>query len=128
MSCIDVVQRIGLSLQGASFSMIVSAALSSALESFRQNNIIPTRDGFEYEDMMKNYPKQGRAHHARALAITKLFTELGPAVQTPAIAPVDTRKQTRFKELAFRWNTSPENVSEEEQAEMKALVLELNPE
>lgn len=128
MACIDVVQKAGINLRGASFSMIVSAALSSAMESFRQNGIIPVRDGFEYEKMMQDYPKQGVAQHARALMVTKLFTDTGPATQMPPVVPVNSRKQQRWQELCFQHEHSPDNMSEEEVKEMHALALELNPE
>lgn len=129
MSCIDVVQKTGVNLQGASFTIIVSAALSSLLESMRQNGIIPTRDGFEYAQMMGSYPKQGKANHARALAITKTFQVAMPDGQMPAVASssVMKRKKARFDELAFKANHDEANMSVEEREELTTLVLELNP-
>lgn len=129
MSCIDVVQKTGVNLQGASFTIIVSAALSSLLESMRQAGVIPVRDGFEYAQMMGTYPKQGKANHARALAITKTFQVAMPSGQMPAVAhdPVMKRKKARFDELAFKTNNDLMNMSVEETTELQALVLELNP-
>lgn len=129
MSCIDVVQKTGVNLQGASFTIIVSAALSSLLESMRQAGVIPTRDGFEYAQMMGSYPKQGKANHARALAITKTFAIAMPTGQIPAIvaSPEVKRKRARFEELAFKVNNDPSNVDETERKEFDTLLHELNP-
>ena len=129
MSCIDVVKKTGINLQGASFTIIVSTALSSMLESFRQNGIIPTRDGFEYAEMMHSYPKQGKADHARALAITSTFNANMPKGQVPAALPNHAlaRKRLRFDELAHKSNNDAENMSIQDQAELDELVKELNP-
>ena len=127
MSCIDVVKKAGMNLQGASFSMIASAALSSSLESFRQNGIIPTRQGFEYLDMMKEYPMTDKQGRARALAINRTFQMLGSRLQVPAVVPMDPRKKVRFDALAFKNEADPHNMSVEEKEELSALALELNP-
>ena len=127
MSCVDVVKKTGLNLQGASFSIIVSAALSSMLESFRQNGVIPVRDGFEYNEIMGSYPKQGKSQHARALAITRTMNLAMPTGQVPAALPADPRKRIRFEELAFKANNDETNMSQEERAELQDLILELNP-
>lgn len=129
MSCIDVVQKTGVNLQGASFTIIVSAALSSLLESMRQAGVIPVRDGFEYAQMMGSYPKQGKANHARALAITKTFQVAMPSGHMPAVAhdPVMKRKKARFQELAQKNEIDPLNMDEAEKIEMQTLLHELNP-
>lgn len=127
MSCIDVVQKTGVNLKGASFAMIVSAALSSLLESMRQNGIIPDRDGFEYAEMMRDYPMPSKGERARALAITKTFNI--SAGQMPAVAsnPDMKRKKMRFDELAFKANNDAINMSHEEQSELTELTKELFP-
>jgi len=65
----------------------VSAALASAMETLRQNSIVPTRDGFEFSDIMAAFPKTVRSSRGRALAITKTFELAGSRAQVPAIAP-----------------------------------------
>ena len=125
MSCIDVIKKTGMNLQGASFTIIVSAALASMLESFRQNGIIPTRDGFEYNEIMKAYPMQDKSQRARALAITKTFDMA--SVQVPAANPVNPRKKLRFEELARKKNATPESMDSEDEAELQGLIFELNP-
>lgn len=127
MSCIDVVKKTGINLQGASFAIIVSTALASMLESFRQNGLIPTRDGFEYAEIMATYPKQGRANHARALAISKTFEIAGSDIFVKPIAPGDMRKRQELDELVFKANSDPTNMSEEEGIRLKELMYEFNP-
>lgn len=130
MSCIDVVKKTGMNLQGASFSLIASAALSSALESFRQNGIIPDRDGFEYADMMREYPMSDKQGRAKALAITRTFSLAGSNIVVPPAvprAPVDQRKKSRFDELAFKANHDEANMDEVERVELQELIQELMP-
>ena len=130
MSCIDVVQKAGMNLQRASFSLIASAALSSALESFRQNGIIPDREGFEYTDMMKDYPMTDKQERARALAINRTFSLAGSNINIPPVIsgpPVDRRKKLRFEELARKKNAAPESMDSDDEVELQGLIFELNP-
>lgn len=129
MSCIDLVQRSGMNLKGASFSVIVSAALSTALESFRQSGIIPRRDGFEYGQMMQDYPLQPKENRARSFAIGKLMHSVGSEIQFPSVvkaSPDLQRKKVRCDELVFKQNNDPSNMTPEEQAELRELILDLN--
>lgn len=56
MAVVDVIQAARMHFTGMSFAQAVSTALACAMESFRQNNIVPTRDGFEYTAMMEPFP------------------------------------------------------------------------
>lgn len=131
LSVIDAAEKIGMLVPGVSFSQLVSIVLSSSLESFRQNKIIPTRDGFEYTQMMARFPEPKKQARSRALAITETF-KLG-AVQggsVPATVPAPPnmkRKEVRYEELVQRFHADAANMSEEEVREMHSLALELNP-
>lgn len=129
MSCVDVVKKIGLPIQGGSFAIVVSSALASLLETFRQNNIIPTRDGFEFNEIMSAFPKTARASRARALAITETFHTVGSSIHIPPIIrnPDFERKKIQFDALAFRNENDPINVTDAEREEMLELARELNP-
>lgn len=129
MSCIDVIKKTGVNLEGASFPVIVSAVLSSLLESLRQSRTIPTRGGFEYGEIMKSYPMQTKAGRARALSITRTIELGGSDIQVPPVvrSPDMERKKVRFDSLAFRDENDSINMSEEERQEMLELARELNP-
>lgn len=56
MSIIDVLDRIQLYRSGMSFAQATSVVLACAIETFRKQSLIPTRDGFEYSSMMQRFP------------------------------------------------------------------------
>lgn len=122
MSVIDVTEAVKMRFPGISFSQVVSIALSSALESLRKAKAIPTREGFEFYDMMKSFPSKGG--RARALDISETIALAGPDAQVPAVihdSPERRRKQLRFEELQFKATQDLANMSEEEQNEYFAL-------
>lgn len=65
MSIIDTIKNTGLYVPGMSYPAMVSMVLSACLESLRKHGTIPTRDGFEYLQMMEPYLGQGRNKKAR---------------------------------------------------------------
>ncbi len=124
MSAIDVVEKIGLNVPGISFSQIVSAAFSSAMESLRQAGVIPTRDGFEFRQMMAAYPAAIKGARGRALSIANTFQMAGPDAQVKAVAPSRevTQAQQRLDELLLHSEADPLNISSADQAEMEQLT------
>jgi hypothetical protein len=132
MSIADVLDRAGVYTQGMSFAQAVSLALGSVLEMCRQQGILPTRDGFEYEEMMKRFTHNPKVDMARKLAITSTIGSMGseikippPAQPAPVLTPDMKRKEVRWNELAMRQQLTPENWSEEDDAEYKILCQEL---
>lgn len=85
MSVVDVVHKLGLYVPGMSFPQMTSIALSSMLESFRQSGVIPTRDGFEYNEIMAPYANKGR--NKRALSITNGLQQVSSDIQLKALVP-----------------------------------------
>ncbi len=80
MSVVDVVEAIGMRQPGMSFSSMVSIALSSCLESLRQSDIIPVREGYEYNDIRNSVIiKKSKS----ALVITDAFQARGSDYQIP---------------------------------------------
>lgn len=129
MSCVDVAKQAGYNPHPMSFSQVVSSTLGIVLESLRQNNIVPRRDGFEYADMMRHWDFDVKADRVAKLGITKAlqFSTMQP-LRNVALNPALNRLRVRFDELASRWNADPENMGPYEIEEMNRLALELNPE
>ena len=127
MSIIDVLKKIDYTPSGISFGQAVSVALGSMLESLRQAGVIPTRDGFEYLEMMKFFPPDTKASRGRKLAITDVVQQAGEDVNYPPVVP-DTpekaRRRLRFGEMRFKKEADPINWSEADQREFQALVDE----
>lgn len=123
MSVVDAISKIGLSVKGMSFSQAVSIALSSALESFRQNGVVPERDGFEYSEMMKQFPEATQSSRAQALGITKAIS-FGK-VSVPAVLPASRemlQAQIRLDELLVKAEGDPLNMTQELKDEMEKLT------
>lgn len=85
MSVVDVINAAGINTRGMSFASAVSLSLSSLMETARQSNLIPTRDGFDYLDMMQQF--EGRSGQARKLQITQAVESLGSSIIAPVVEP-----------------------------------------
>jgi len=124
MAVVDLVDKIGLHIPGMSFSQAVSIALSSAMESLRRAGAIPTRDGFEFSEMMQKYPNFNKGSKGKALDIARTFADLGSSFRPPSAVPESpayNRAKIRFEELRAKAKADPDNMSAEEFGEYSAL-------
>lgn len=87
MSVVDVLAKTGMIVPGMSFSAMTALALSSLLETMRQQGHIPTRSGFEFTEMMTPY-LDGR--HARKVAAAKALEGLGSDFSAPVMPAQET--------------------------------------
>ena len=123
MAAIDVIDKINMKVPGMSFAQVVSAAFSSAMESLRRANIIPTRDGFEFSEMMRVYPPSPKGSRGRTIAITETFGLAGSDGQIPAAvleSPAAKRARARFEALREKAR-SGEELSPGEESEYMEL-------
>ena len=125
LACVDVARKIGLYVNGMSFAQLVSVTLATLLETARQSGTIPTRDGFEWAEMMAQFPDSPKQDRAKKIQITKALSKLTGRNLTGV---EKTRKQVRFEELAFKAEHDELNLSAADRAELAALVAELFPE
>lgn len=84
MAVVDVMEAVGIPTDGMSFPAMVSLTLSSLLQTARDNNQIPTRDGFEYSEIMS--PFMGQRRNRKKLEITKTLHELGSSIHVPKLS------------------------------------------
>lgn len=131
MSVADLVQKLNAYTSGMSFSSAVSIALSSAMESFRVNSILPERSGFDYEQVMA--PFKIKKRDARKLAIASTIRMTGELYGVrPLIPQTDEarialeRKRVRLDELQFKLDNDPRNMSTEESLEYIELAKEFD--
>lgn len=68
MAAIDIVKVSGVYVQGMSIAQVVRLAYSGLAEAARKHGVIPRRDGFEYEAMVKPFLNTGR--NAKKLQIS----------------------------------------------------------
>lgn len=111
-SILDLVEKLPVPFsQDMSFAQHVSLALSSLLETARQQGLLPEPDQFEYLNRMERFGFN-RHSHGRKLAITETIGTLGsefkaPVVNKPAeqgyvepeLTPDQRRAWTRIREL-----------------------------
>lgn len=74
MSVVDVVRKAGVYTPGMSFSMMVSLALSSVLQTLRDCEVIPERDGYEFNELMG--PHLGK-QNKRKYEVTQTIKSIG---------------------------------------------------
>lgn len=84
MGVIDVVKKAGVYVPGMSFSQMVSLALSGMMQTLRDNEIIPDREGWEYLEMMGPYLTK---QNGRKLEVTKVINSIGSALHVRGLSP-----------------------------------------
>lgn len=131
LSVADIVDKAQIYTNGMSFSQVVSLALSSMLEAYRQGALIPVRDGFEYTKMMARFGDNPKVDRGRKLAITQAIQMAGSEAVTPipvvsvtagAQTVAQRRAEIRLRELAMRKEAEPLNWSEEDEAEFLRVI------
>jgi len=126
MSCVDVAKQVGYLKEGISFAEVVSVALRALLQTVRQQNIVPERDGFEFSEMMRSYKDQPHLDRALKVRLNKTlrFQTIPAVIEETA---EQKRAKIRFEELAFKNSADPVNVSEGELEELRKLTNMLYP-
>lgn len=127
MACVDIVNKVGANRDGISFAQVVTLALSSAIAAFKENGLVPDRDGFEYSQLMEPFKDQPHIDRARKLQLTKVIQGMDKPVAPIVINRDRQKKKMRFDELAFKANHDELNMGEEEKAELQGLIQELMP-
>lgn len=85
MGVADVMKLVGMEGRGLSFAASVSVALGALMETARKNNLIPTRTGFEYNELMQIFPPDKSKRKLEAAALVR---DLGPQIQMPQLSPI----------------------------------------
>lgn len=119
MAVVDVIRKTGMDIPGASFASLVSLTLGSLLQMAREAELIPTRDGFEYSEMMQSY--EGTRSRRRKLEIANALRDVGRNVTLRTLKPAEEMKQelnteqrnmwTRLRELGAKLALSTEDGS-----------------
>ena len=127
----DVLDKLGLTSERFSFDQAVRIALSSLLESARQHGAIPTRAGFEFNEMMARFQQRTSADQVSRLEVARLLS--GQGSDAPPIQPLSRdhlreRRRIRYKELVFRHQQDPTNFTHAELEELVPLINEFQQE
>ncbi len=115
MSVLDIMNLIGVHPKRVSFDQAVRMALSSLIESIKASGVIPTRDGFEYTDMMNEFRAEPRN--------VKEVLQFSGAIMQPAArsivqeSPDRVRHRNRLKELMFKHRHARESMDDADMAE-----------
>lgn len=129
MAIVDVCKALGIPLTGAtSFSQATKIALASCLESLRQSGTIPTRDGFEYSEMMRAFPDQND-YSMRGVQLKIANISMHPDVH---VAPIKVdheraRRKIQYEELLFKYKQDAVNFSDEDMQALVPLMAEFQP-
>jgi hypothetical protein len=82
MSVVDVLDKTGLLRPGMSFSAMAALTLSVLLETMRERGDIPTRDGFEFSEMVGPYLN---GNQSKKVAISRAVEQVGSDFSAPAL-------------------------------------------
>lgn len=146
MGCIDVIKASGVNPAGMSLAMIARLALSAFLEGARQNETIPTRDGYEYSEMVAPYlgtPQSKKLQifstirnteiarvkvdePASQFAISSTYTKPDGRDVSDEVVRRRGRLMVQIVELETRMNADPANFSPEQNAALTKLREQLD--
>lgn len=129
MQAVDALEKMGLStrdMENLSFSHAVKKVLESCLIALERDGIIPTRDGFEFLEMMRPFPiaDEAKVNRAKQIRFTKL--EQHPSyVPKPIVDDPERRtREVRYNELVFKQNAAPDSFTDDEMSELAPLLEE----
>ena len=131
MRIVDALAKMGVDVRafgGAlSFSHATKKVLESCLVALERDGIIPTRDGFEFSQMMIPFPLGEASVKVRATQIAFTKFESHPSYKAEPVVPETPERRSRrirYEELLFKRRADELNWSEEDQAEFSPLVEE----
>ncbi len=131
MRIVDALHRIGVDVAAyhgtLSFSHATKMVLESCLMALEKDGLIPTRDGFEYTEMMAAFPRRDEAKQSRYKQIK--FTQLDshPSHTTQPIVEDDfdkAKRRIRYNELIIKHESDPINFDNSELIELGGLISE----
>lgn len=134
MAVCDIVERLGGLPPGTSFAQAVSLALASAMQTLREHSVVPTREGYEFSQLMAKYPMgDSREARRRALEITSTLKLANPGHVVRPVAPAPHTNRppvgmARYEELAFKLSNDSLNMTDAERDELSDLTQKLFPE
>lgn len=148
LSCLDVVEKLGIPTRGMSLSMAIKVALSAVMEGMRANGALPRHEGFDYENRVRPYlgqPRAIKAQYAHAMSkaqasrmvrelpgLGKKFSpqemfEMQEKLEAaPDITEVDRKRArvlVRLAELSERRRADPDNFTLDMQRQFEAFEL-----
>lgn len=96
MSVVDVLGKTGILMEGMSFSAMCSLALSSLLETMRQQGHIPRRTGFEFTDLVGPYLS---GKNAKRIHTAKAIEAIGSDFSAPALPTKEAGRSHNYQPI-----------------------------
>ncbi len=126
MTAIDILTKAGQDPTRLSFASVVNTALSIAFATLRDLKLIPTRDGFEYTEMMEVWDERKLTPHASKLSLTAMLKnrnfESLQVLPDALLTPEQQIAKVRIMELQLIQSTNPDKFSPEMEAELDAQI------
>ena len=131
MAAIDVCKNTKAFMPGMSLAQVISYAFRISMEALRLSRDVPTRDGFEYTDMLSEFPDRRTVDsgRARSLLITDTIEQAVASGNVPVAIRHDRRiaGQARYEELHTKAMHASDSMTGEEWEEHSKLQLEFGP-
>jgi len=110
MAVVDVIKKTGVYTPGMSFAQMVSLALSGVLQTLRDTQLIPDREGWEYNELVGPYINK---QNGRKLEVTKVINSIGSELKVSGLS-----KPTQTVGGMSTWAKFQELAAKKEQAEL----------
>jgi hypothetical protein len=126
MAIYDALLLAGIDPANYTFSSGASRVLDMLLDALRRDKLIPTRDGYEYTEIMKSFvpkmknnmpsPTLGKAEHSQSISVS----------QGPVVKSSEQRSAIlRFKELMIKKEHAPDSWTAEDEQELDRVYQQM---
>lgn len=127
MAAVDTLKKVGVLLPGMSFAQVVSSALYYLSQAAIDSGTLPRRDGFEYLEIMRQFPDQPHLDRTRKLGLTQTY-QLAEVPQESSEVPFSKNprvaaKQRMLAELVAKAEVDPLNADTDEINRLREEIL-----
>lgn len=131
MSVVDILDRAKVNTTGMTFAAAVATAVGIAMATLRDNGVLPTRQGFEYTELMDQFVERPKV---RSIKLPQQFSEIaveGLSMTGARVtnannsAPVSTelrQAQIRLNELEIKKTHASDSWSDTDEEEYQKLT------
>ncbi len=124
LTAFDVVKLAGADPTNYSLASITNSALSISFATLRKLNLVPTRDGFEYSEVLSSWEASRKARSVQLETTTTLSSQVLTPLPTSTPQEETDRKEIRIEELRVKKQFNPKKWTAKDEAELSNLTGE----
>ena len=121
LTAFDIVAQTGAAPQNYSLATIVNSALGISFATLRKLNLVPEREGFEYNEVLNSW---NAARAARSVQLENTTLLNSSPLKPLTTQPEEDRKQLRIEELRVKKEFNPRKWTSTDEQELTSLTGE----